>query len=82
MKKEKWMLLKNALRYYVFFTVFIFGVGILVKQYFFHVKIDQEVITDSLFSSLFTGIIFVFVFRAQWNGKDKDSMFNSPGDKT
>ncbi len=82
MKRDKLNLLKKVLRYFFFCTFIFFGVGVLIKHYLFGDEMNHEAITKTLFSSLFTAIIFTIVFRSQWNGKDNESIFNSPDPKT
>ena len=82
MKRDKLILLKQALRYFFFCIFMLFGVSVLIKHYLFHEEMDHETITENLFTSIFIGIIFTIVFRSKWNGKDKESIFNSPDPKT
>ncbi len=82
MKRDKLILLKNALRFYFLCTILFFGSTLLIKHYIFHYEMDHQTITDNLFSSLFTSIIFTIVFRSKWQRKDTGSIFNSPDPKT
>lgn len=82
MKTDKLFLLKNALRFFFFCIFMLFGVSVLIKHYLFHEEMDHETITENLFTSIFIGILFTIVFRSKWNGKDKESIFNTPDPKT
>ncbi|MBL0009668.1 MAG: hypothetical protein KA166_09320 [Saprospiraceae bacterium] len=82
MKPDKLYLFKSALRYFLFSTIMFFGLGTLLKHYLFHHPINHETITENLITGLFMAIVFTIVFRAQWNGQDKSSIFNMPDDKT
>lgn len=82
MKRDKLILLKKMLRYFFFCTFIFFAVAVLIKHYLFQDEMNHEAITETLFSSLFTAIIFTIIFRSQWNGKDTESIFNSSDEKT
>lgn len=81
MKSGNMIFIQRALRFYLLISVLFFGAGILVKHYLFQVEITHEVITDNLFVSLLTSVLFTFAYRSKWVGTDKSFLFMSNEEK-